>query len=97
MKKTLSNLSWLTSVFLCANLWAFSQSSTSPTSEKRFYERVAEMRQRDPNLVRLVRSQRELAPEMNSLKWLLGTWKASAKAFPTPSTPERFNPDAGPT
>jgi hypothetical protein len=74
---------------------ALPQSSAPPASEKRFYERVAEMRQRNPNLIRMVRSQRGLPPEMNSLHWMLGTWKGSGKDFPTPSTPERVHPDAG--
>jgi hypothetical protein len=74
---------------------AMPQSSTTPVPEKRFYERVNDLRPRDPDLVRMVRSQRGLPPEMNSLQWLLGTWKSSGQVFPTPSTPERVHPDAG--
>jgi hypothetical protein len=74
---------------------AMPQSSTTPVPEKRFYERVYDLRQRDPDLVRIVRSQQGLPPEMNSLQWLLGTWKSSGQVFPTPSTPERVHPEAG--
>ena len=80
---------------LCSVGSAWAQTSPSPIPEKRFFDRLDDVLKKDPNFVRNVLSQRELPPELESFKWMLGTWKASAKAFQTPSRPERALPDAG--
>jgi hypothetical protein len=67
---------------------ALPQSSTPPVSEKRFAERVFAALKQDPDLLPRVRNQRGFPPEMNSLRWIQGTWNASAKTYATPSTPE---------
>src|SRR5215469_15969420 len=83
-------------IVLCSVGSAWAQSSPSPIPEKRFFERLGDVLKKDPDFLRNVRSQRGLPPELESLKWILGTWKGSAKAYQTPSTPERTDPGGSP-
>src|SRR5262249_1114979 len=66
-----------------------------PVSGKKFNERLSAIINEDPDFLRNVRSQRGFPSELDSLKWLLGSWKASGKVYQTPSTPERTFPDRG--
>jgi len=91
--RPVSTVAWL--IVLCAIGSACRQSSRGPVSEKQFSERLSAILKEDPEFQRNVRSQRGFPSELDSLKWLLGTWKASGKVYQTPSTPERTFPDRG--
>jgi hypothetical protein len=82
-------------IYWCAVLSVLPQSSTRPASERRFSERLNVILKEDPGFLRNVRSQRGFPPEMESLKWLLGSWKASGKRYQTSSTPETPVADMG--